>query len=159
MPVPVMDPQPSGDSGRPVEPSSAIVIADSAEMRSRIAAALAAHDGLQPAAQIDDPAAIAGLDTDASTIIIFACKADAGRDIARLRRLRGESRDPAIVVISPSDHRDGVRRALDAGADALVFESELELHTRSHDQRCRQRPVGRPARASCGRRASDPLAS
>lgn len=126
MPVPVMDPQPSGDSGRPVDPSSAIVIADKAEMRSRIAAALAAHDGLQPAAQIDDPAAIAELDTDASTIIIFACKADAGRDIARLRRLRGVSRDPAIVVISPSTTGTGVRRTLDAGADALVFESELE---------------------------------
>jgi DNA-binding NarL/FixJ family response regulator len=31
------------------------------------------------------------------------------------------------VAVSPATHAGGVRRALDAGADALVFESELEV--------------------------------
>ncbi len=44
-----------------------------------------------------------------------------------LRRLCREARQPAIVVISPPATGAGVRRTLDAGADAVVFESEIEL--------------------------------
>jgi DNA-binding NarL/FixJ family response regulator len=46
--------------------------------------------------------------------------------MAALRRLRRELRDPAIVAVSPVATGTGVRRALDAGADGVVFESELE---------------------------------
>jgi DNA-binding NarL/FixJ family response regulator len=42
-----------------------------------------------------------------------------------LRRLRRENRGPAIVVVSPRATATAVRRTLDAGADALVFEPEL----------------------------------
>ena len=49
------------------------------------------------------------------------------REIAGLRRLRRELPAPAIVVVSPLATAPGVRRTLDAGADALVFEHELEL--------------------------------
>jgi DNA-binding NarL/FixJ family response regulator len=47
--------------------------------------------------------------------------------MATLRRLRREWRQPPIVVISPPATGTGVRRALEAGADAFVFESNLEL--------------------------------
>ena len=43
-----------------------------------------------------------------------------------MRRLRREHRDTAIVVVSPRATATAVRRTLDAGADALVFEPELE---------------------------------
>lgn len=109
-----------------VELSSAVVVSDEATMMKRIALVLA-KAGLRPPLQLSDTSTIAELETDESTIVVFACDTDMPRDIARLRRLRREVRDPAIVVISPPATGAGVRRTLDAGADALVFESELEL--------------------------------
>ena len=43
-----------------------------------------------------------------------------------MRRLRRDNRGPAIVVVSPRATATAVRRTLDAGADALVFEPELD---------------------------------
>ena len=62
-----------------------------------------------------------------SSIIVLVCNVDAPREMATLRRLRREWREPPIVVISPPATGTGVRRALEAGADAFVFESKLEL--------------------------------
>jgi DNA-binding NarL/FixJ family response regulator len=113
------------DTGRPAGVSAVIVIARG-ETRERISAALADQD-LPLSAKIDDPSALARLDVDESTILIFACDVEAPREMTNLRRLCREARQPAIVVISPPATGAGVRRTLDAGADALVFESEIEL--------------------------------
>jgi DNA-binding NarL/FixJ family response regulator len=121
----VIDKLPARDLGVPVSLSSVIVIAGS-ETQKRIAAALA-DQGLGPATQLVEPAALAGLDPDESTIVIFACDVESPREMTQLRRLCRETRQPAIVVISPPATGAGVRRTLDAGADALVFESEIEL--------------------------------
>jgi len=72
------------------------------------------------------PEDLVEVDVDASTVVVFVCDVDAPREIASLRRLERDSRQPAIVVISPRATGTGVRRALDAGADGLVFESDLE---------------------------------
>jgi DNA-binding NarL/FixJ family response regulator len=61
-----------------------------------------------------------------SAVIVFACDVSAPTGLASLRRLRTLLRKADIVVVSPATHASGVRRALDAGADGLVFESELE---------------------------------
>src|SRR5829696_3071023 len=61
-----------------------------------------------------------------SGVLVFACDVSASSGIASLRRLRKLLRSADIVVVSPATHASGVRRALDAGADGLVFESELE---------------------------------
>lgn len=106
--------------------STAVVVADSASMRNRIAAALADH-GLQLAAAVESPQAIGGLETDESTIVIFVCAVDIPQEITSLRQLCREVSEPAILVISPPATGAGVRRTLDAGADALVFEPEIEL--------------------------------
>ncbi len=66
------------------------------------------------------------LKLDAEAIVILVCDVDRPHEMATLRRLRRELRGPAIVAVSPTATATGVRRALDAGADAVVFDSELE---------------------------------
>ena len=62
----------------------------------------------------------------AAAILILVCNVDLPREMATLRRLRREVPGPAIVAVSPTATGTGVRRALDAGADAIVFEPLLE---------------------------------
>jgi DNA-binding NarL/FixJ family response regulator len=121
----VIEKLPAKNGARPISLSSVVAIASS-DTQKRIAAALA-DQGLQASTQIADPSALAGLDVDESTIVIFACDVEAPREMTNLRRLCREVRQAAIVVLSPPATGAGVRRTLDAGADALVFDSELEL--------------------------------
>jgi len=107
-------------------PPPVVAIATDAEMLHRIGDALEGQ-GLPVLAEIGAPDDAAGLETDASTILVFACDVDTPREMASLRRLRRELSQPAVVVISPPATGTGVRRALDAGADAIVFAPELEL--------------------------------
>jgi DNA-binding NarL/FixJ family response regulator len=44
----------------------------------------------------------------------------------QMRRLRKSLPDTHLIAIMPEDSRRGVRRALEAGADGVVFETELE---------------------------------
>jgi DNA-binding NarL/FixJ family response regulator len=118
--------QPTGDPPRPAGRPSVIAIADSAEMHRRIAAALA-EESLEASAQVDAPSGIAELATEGSTVIVFGCDVDAPRQMASLRRLCREAPQLAVVAISPPANGPGVRRALDAGVDGLVFDPELEL--------------------------------
>ncbi len=108
----------------PVALESAVVIADDVAQK-RIAAALAAHD-LKPLAQVDSPEVLGELDMDESTIVITVRDVDVPRQVSALRRLCREVSQPVLVVAPPATGA-GVRRALDAGAAALVFDSELEL--------------------------------
>jgi DNA-binding NarL/FixJ family response regulator len=105
--------------------SSAIVVAEDEELRARILAALAELD-LEPAA-VDSATLLGGEKMDESTILLFVCDIDVPQEVTELRRLRREAVGPAIVVVSQPATGAAVRRALDAGADALVFETELEL--------------------------------
>jgi DNA-binding NarL/FixJ family response regulator len=61
-----------------------------------------------------------------SPVMVFACDVSDPTGIASLRRLRERFPKADIVAVSPATHARGVRRALDAGADGLVFESDLE---------------------------------
>lgn len=63
---------------------------------------------------------------DGEAILVFACDVNLPRDLALLRRLRRQRRTPHVVAVSPATTGTGVRRGLDAGADAIVFEGELE---------------------------------
>lgn len=58
--------------------------------------------------------------------IVFACDIDRPAAITELRRLSERTPEAAIVVLSPRATATGVRRTLDAGADAIVVEPELE---------------------------------
>jgi DNA-binding NarL/FixJ family response regulator len=103
-----------------------IVCADSAAMRRRISYALSEHELNAGLSELDDPELLGKLDLDEKSIVVLACDVDQPREMAALRRLRRELREPAIVAISPRSTGTGVRRALDAGADGVVFDSELE---------------------------------
>lgn len=104
-----------------------ILCADSSAMRRRIVYALTEHDLRISLTEMDDLERLVELeDVDEDSILVVACDLDLPRDMAALRRLRREMREPAIVAVSPVATGTGVRRALDAGADGIVFESELE---------------------------------
>lgn len=103
-----------------------VSISSDAELQRRIAAAL---DGekMPSVVQLFSPEGLGELATGAETVIVLACDIDAPREIAALRRLCREAGKPAVVAVSPPSTGAGVRRALDAGADGIVFDPELEL--------------------------------
>jgi DNA-binding NarL/FixJ family response regulator len=101
-----------------------VVSADDTETHRRVALALAAQS--LPSLQVSVPSELFELDLDSKAIVVLVCDLDAANEMAMLRRLRRELRAPAIVAISRPTTGTGVRRALEAGADAVVFEPELE---------------------------------
>jgi DNA-binding NarL/FixJ family response regulator len=117
--------QPPNGALKPADCSSIVVVASSPETQRRIAGALAQQD-LRASARADAPSEVEERAVDASTVVVLACDVDVPREMAGLRRLCRDARQPAVVVISPPATGTGVRRALDAGADGLVFDPELE---------------------------------
>lgn len=101
------------------------VLSDDAAVARRIVAALE-KSGEPGAPSISRPGALGEEPVDPMTIFIFACEVDKAAGMAELRRLRRAHREPPIVVVSPPVTATSVRRALDAGADAFVFEPEIE---------------------------------
>jgi DNA-binding NarL/FixJ family response regulator len=114
---------------RPPAPAAStaqlLVFAEASELRKRIEAALAeGHPATFPVA-IELDSVFAG-EWDSEAIFVFACDVDRPRDLALLRRLRRRQGTPRVVAVSPATTGTGVRRGLDAGADAIVFDDELE---------------------------------
>jgi len=104
--------------------SCVVVSLGATETRDRVKGALEEHSTEIALLLVDDPDEAVGLDAEATVILI--CDIDRPHEMATLRSLRRELRGPAIVAVSPAATATGVRRALDAGADAVVFEPELE---------------------------------
>lgn len=99
---------------------------DTATARRRIVAILEAHNPDTATVLIDTPEQLVDQGVESTAIVILVCDVDRPREMALLRRLRREVREPGIIAVSPTATATGVRRALDAGADAIVFEPELE---------------------------------
>lgn len=119
--------EPTNDARTRAAELCVVLCADSSAMRRRIVYALTEHDLQVSLTEVDDPQLLCELDClDEDAIVVFACDVDLPREMAALRRLRRELREPAVVAVSPIATGTGVRRALDAGADGVVFESELE---------------------------------
>jgi DNA-binding NarL/FixJ family response regulator len=81
--------------------------------------------GQEPDLVLEDRAALGEHRVDESAVLIVTCDVDRPSEVTGLRKLRREAKGAAIVVVSPCSTATAVRRTLDAGADALVFESEL----------------------------------
>jgi DNA-binding NarL/FixJ family response regulator len=75
---------------------------------------------------VSDDAELVELSPDSEAIVILVCDVDRPAEMAALRRLHREVPKPAVIAVSPTATGTGVRRALDAGADAIVFEPVLE---------------------------------
>ena len=97
-----------------------MVGAESKELRRRIAASLGEASVLfsEGSEELDGAAKQAG-------IVILVCDLDRPDDMAQLRRVRREQELP-IVAVTPPATGTGVRRGLDAGAAAIVFEPMIE---------------------------------
>lgn len=102
-----------------------IVIAAELALRSEIDAVLMRTD-LPPLALLEDPEELSRRELGEETILVFACDVDRPAAITALRRLRRRAATAAIVAVSPQATATAVRRTLDAGADALVFQPEVE---------------------------------
>jgi DNA-binding NarL/FixJ family response regulator len=102
-----------------------IASADDELTLRRMAAALVAAGLGRPllATSLEEASVAAGSDR---AVVAFACDLSDPARLASLRRLRKLVRKAGIVVVCPATPARGVRRALDAGADGVVFESELE---------------------------------
>lgn len=124
--MPAVDQRRESVAGHTADLLSAVVIAQEAGLRARIGTALAELQ-LTPSATLDSVGSLNGQKLDESTIVLFVCDIDIPQEVTSLRRLRRIAVGPALVVISQPATGAGVRRALDAGADALVFEPDLEL--------------------------------
>jgi two-component system, NarL family, response regulator len=106
------------------DPLIAALVDDGAAAR-RIERALAA-DGMQVAIRRwshDAPAQADGREPD---VLVAACGRGVIERGERMRRMRRTAPDVRIVAVIPEDSRRGVRRALEAGADGVVFEGDVE---------------------------------
>lgn len=66
------------------------------------------------------------VDSEAATIVVLVCNLDLPAEMAKLRRARRELQGLPIVAVTPPATGTGVRRGLDGGADAIVFEPMIE---------------------------------
>jgi DNA-binding NarL/FixJ family response regulator len=58
--------------------------------------------------------------------VVFACNPYEPASLAAIRRLADELRTTYLVVVSSASDGAGLRQALNAGADGVVFDSDLE---------------------------------
>jgi DNA-binding NarL/FixJ family response regulator len=112
---------------RSVSDHSCVVLAPQAKkIRRRIEAELQGLEGDSQLLFVDGAAELIGLGAQAPAIAVIVCDLDRPAEMAMLRRVRRELQQLAIVVVSSPATATGVRRGLDAGADAIVFEPLIE---------------------------------
>jgi DNA-binding NarL/FixJ family response regulator len=66
-----------------------------------------------------------GSSADPDVLVVAFGRGITERD-AQMRRLRKSLPNTHMIAVMPEDSRRGVRRALEAGADGVVFETEVE---------------------------------
>ncbi|HET9591384.1 MAG TPA: response regulator transcription factor, partial [Solirubrobacterales bacterium] len=144
---------PEASSNPPSKPRLLVLSADAA-VTERISAAfdereLTALHSISSVEEIDQAP------VGPATIFVLVCDLDEANGMAGLRRLRREQTKAPIIVIAPPATGTSVRRALDAGADAIVFEPEIEstLAVTALAVACGQAVVPRKLRASIERPA------
>jgi DNA-binding NarL/FixJ family response regulator len=110
--------------------SQVVAIADDQITLHRIAAALASAGLPSPGRTAGIEEAAEALSENEHGVSVAALCGDLSSPdcMAKLRRLHKLARHARLVVVSPATDACGVRRALDAGADGVVFEAELD-HT------------------------------
>jgi DNA-binding NarL/FixJ family response regulator len=100
--------------------------ANSEEIRRRIEKALERPEPDAALIFVEEADELISLGVEAPAIVVLICDLDQPPEMATLRRVRREAQGVAIIAISPPATGTGVRRGLDAGADAIVFEPLIE---------------------------------
>jgi two-component system response regulator DesR len=101
------------------------VAADDQVTLRRMAAALA-DDGLRPRDRLGGVDEVGADGAPAPSVLVFSCDVSRSDRMAALRRTRKRLGHTRVIVVSPLASGAAVRRALEAGADGFVFETELE---------------------------------
>jgi DNA-binding NarL/FixJ family response regulator len=112
----------SSDSGAHV---TVAVVAGEEFASRRITAALSRSD-LRAAEVAGSPAELIEIADNRLDVAVLACDPSRAEGMAAIRRLADGLPDTCIVIVSLAEHDRRVRQALAAGADGIVFESELE---------------------------------
>jgi DNA-binding NarL/FixJ family response regulator len=118
--------EPIADAPNASDRSYVVLAPDSKQVRARIESALRRPEGDQALTFVDGAEELIGLGAQAPEIAVLVCDLDHPPEMAMLRRVRRKLQQLPIVVVSPPATATGVRRALDAGADAIVFEPLIE---------------------------------
>lgn len=118
--------EPASEGLMPPDEIQVVVSARTAATRDRIAATLGESNLRTSLAAGGTVEELLEHEVDPTAIVVLACDVDVPQELASLRRLSRNLREVAIVAVSPEATGTGVRRALDAGADALIFDPELE---------------------------------
>jgi len=101
------------------------MLADDDFAARRIESALGA-DGLRVARRAHRPSALVVEDGAAPDVLIVGCGRGITERDQQMRSMRRGLPQTRIIAVMPEDSRRGVRRALEAGADGVVFETGLE---------------------------------
>ena len=101
------------------------MLADDDFAARRIESALDA-DGLRVALRAHRPSALVVEDGAAPDVLIVGCGRGITERDQQMRSMRRGLPQTRIIAVMPEDSRRGVRRALEAGADGVVFETGLE---------------------------------
>jgi DNA-binding NarL/FixJ family response regulator len=117
---------------RPAEPAEELagrfarVLVIAADVRERaLIKGVLGEAGQEPAAILAERAVLGDHRVDEASVLIVTCDVDRPTEVTALRKLSRAAKGAAIVVVSPRVTATAVRRTLDAGADALIFEPEL----------------------------------
>ncbi len=118
--------EPILDAASIADLTCAVLAPSSKKIRARIEMELRNPQEDPPLLFVDSAKELIDLGAGVPEIIVLVCDLDRPAEMAMLRRVRRELQAPAIVVVSPPATATGVRRGLDAGAAAIVFEPLIE---------------------------------
>ena len=109
---------------QPTPATVAIVAADPFAAR-RIGAALGVH-GAETIVAADADELFDSLHGPHPDVVVLACDPFEAWSLAAIRGISGMLRTSPLLVVSPAPDSSGVRQAINAGADGVVNEEELE---------------------------------
>lgn len=118
--------EPIADARGVSDPFCVVLAPSSKKLRARIAAELGDRESDASVLFVESAEELIALGAAAPEIAVLVCDLDRPTEIAMLRRVQRELAELAVVVVSPPATATGVRRGLDAGAHAIVFEPLIE---------------------------------